>query len=403
MKAVQRRDFIKLSAAGMVASQVAIADPPKKFSAYERVELGKSGLKPTRLVFGTGVRSWNRSSELLRKGRDYAVKVMRTAYERGIRCFDMADTYGSHQPVAEALEPFPRDSYVAITKIWWRSGGPPDTQNVSVEQLIERFLRELKTDYIDLVQLHCVDDIDWPAKLADRMEALGLAPQVIPGQVEGSLTFLGVAADAPDEPLLVADSGGGSTELALGSFAKGAILLDDVRSLDVGCRRVTELFLQREDPPSAQAIAEARAWCAGVFVPHLSEVLALAGNARPRLFAVGGTVTSLVAVHEGIVPYDSTRVHLHELSRKTVDAEAAHLLGVSLAERAQVAGLQAKRAPVIGAGAVVIGELMRAGGFDALTVSEHDLLYGLAQAAFAAHWGGEGPVAGWKPVLSRPA
>ena len=170
MDKVQRRDFIKLSAAGVVGNSVALADPPKKFSAYERVSLGKSGLRPTRLIFGTGVRSWNRSSELLRKGRDYAVNVIRGAYERGIRCFDMADTYGSHQPVADALEPFKRDTYLTMTKIWWRSGGPPDTKD-PIEQLIERFLRELKTDYIDLVQLHCVDDGDWPVKLAERMEA----------------------------------------------------------------------------------------------------------------------------------------------------------------------------------------------------------------------------------------
>ena len=239
------------------------------------------------------------------------------------------------------------------------------------------------------------------AELTDQLRDLGLDPQVIPGVVEGSLTFLGVAGDAPAGPLLVADSGGGSTELALGELVDGRIRLADVRSLDVGCRRVTELFLQREDPPSAEAIAEARAWCAAQFVPQLAEVLALA-DARPRLYAVAGTVTTLTAIHGGVVPYDSSRIHNATLAREVVDALAERLLALPLAERAQVPGLQPKRAPVIGAGAVVIGELMRAGGFAELTVSEHDLLYGLSQACDAALEGTESPV-GWLPRLSRPS
>ena len=236
------------------------------------------------------------------------------------------------------------------------------------------------------------------AELTDRLEALGLAPQVIPGEVEGALTFLGVAQDAPGERILVADSGGGSTELALGSLVDGQLRMDDVRSLDVGCRRVTELFLERTDPPSAADQAEARAWCHETFAPHLAEI---EGFGLPeRLFAVGGTVTTLVAISEGIVPYDSSRVHLHALRRSVVDETAERLLGMPLAERAQTPGLQAKRAPVIGAGALVISELMRAADKDVLTVSEHDLLYGLAQAADAAVEGAPSPV-GWLPVLSR--
>jgi len=238
------------------------------------------------------------------------------------------------------------------------------------------------------------------AELTDKLMALGLAPQVIPGEVEGALTFLGVAQDAPEERILVADSGGGSTELALGTLRSGTLGMDDVRSLDVGCRRVTELFLERTDPPQAADIVEARAWCHEVFAPHLADIQSF--GLPDRLFAVGGTVTSLVAISEGIVPYDSSRVHLHELRRSVVDATAERLLGVPLAERERTPGLQAKRAPVIGAGALVVSELMRAAGKDVLTVSEHDLLYGLAQATAAAVEGTPSPV-GWLPELSHGA
>ena len=124
MDKVQRRDFIKLSAAGVVGNSVALADPPKKFSAYERVSLGKSGLRPTRLIFGTGVRSWNRSSELLRKGRDYAVNVIRGAYERGIPKvadslqyrFTVGDAYPTGKYKVTAVPPLAlSDASVTVT------------------------------------------------------------------------------------------------------------------------------------------------------------------------------------------------------------------------------------------------------------------------------------------------
>ena len=191
---VLRRDFLKLTAAGTASAPLVPAfsgpKPVAYHSAYERVDLGKTGIRPTRLCFGTGIRSINRNSDLLRKGRAYAVRLIRQAYERGIRCFDMADSYGSHLPVAEALAPFPRDSYVLFTKIWWRKGGIPDKDKGPVPVLIERFLRELRSDYIDLVQLHCVDNPTWPEDLADKMEGLERAKQ------EGKIRAHGVSMHA---------------------------------------------------------------------------------------------------------------------------------------------------------------------------------------------------------------
>ena len=102
--------------------------------------------------------------------------------------------------------------------------------------------------------------------LLAELAARGLHAQVIPGEVEGSLTFLGVAQDFADREILVADNGGGSTEIAVGSMgAERGLALDRVRSVDVGCRRMTEKFLSAGDPPSADDVERARQWARGMF------------------------------------------------------------------------------------------------------------------------------------------
>ena len=96
------------------------------------------------------------------------------------------------------------------------------------------------------------------ALLLDGLRGLGLEPQVIPGEVEARLTFFGVAHDFAGERIIVADSGGGSTELATGVYApeRGVIALEGTRSLDIGCRRVTERFFSAL-PPADDELAVA--------------------------------------------------------------------------------------------------------------------------------------------------
>jgi aryl-alcohol dehydrogenase-like predicted oxidoreductase len=145
----------------------------RAFSAWDRVTLGKTGITTTRLGFGTGVNAANHSSAMIRKhGRDGSVRLLRAAYERGVRFFDAADSYGSHALLSEALAPFPRASYVLCTKWWFKGGGIPAKDRADVATSVDRFLRELKTDYIDIVQLHCVTAGDWPTAMADEKDAL---------------------------------------------------------------------------------------------------------------------------------------------------------------------------------------------------------------------------------------
>ena len=227
----------------------------------------------------------------------------------------------------------------------------------------------------------------------------GLKAQVIPGEVEGRLTLLGVCQDFPGRLVLVADNGGGSTELALGRLDESGLEVRAIRSVDVGCRRITERFLSAGDPPSAEDLEAAHAFAREPFEATVRE-LGLADGGAERLVVTGGTVTSLVAIDARLEPYDSTYVHLHELSREQVEALEAQLAQLTVEERAELPGLQPKRARVILGGAVAVSELLHTTGFDSLTASESDLLYGLAITVDAACEGVPSPVS-WEPQLAR--
>lgn len=238
-------------------------------------------------------------------------------------------------------------------------------------------------------------DADNGAELIGSLEALGLRPQVIPGEVEARLTFYGVAHDFPSQRIAVADSGGGSTEFALGSYTPGSPLeLEHVRSLNIGCRRITDRFLQG-NPPKPEQIDDASRWAHEQFCAYWEE----AGERPQRLVAVGGTVTTLVAMANELAVYDSAFVHLHELTVADVDKCIDLMRTRSVDEIAQLPGIQAKRAPVMLGGALIIRQILRAGGYDALTVSENSLLVGMA-ATMREALDGERTAIGWTPELS---
>lgn len=226
----------------------------------------------------------------------------------------------------------------------------------------------------------------------------GLHAQVIPGEIEGRLTLLGVCQDFVGRLVLIADNGGGSTELALGCLTEDGLDMRAIRSVDVGCRRITEHFLSEGDIPSEQDLAAAHAFARDPFRATVEE-LGLADAGAERLVVTGGTVTSLVAIDAELEPYDSRYVHLHELTLDQVERLEARLASLTVPERAALKGLQPKRAGVILGGAVAISELMHTTSFDRITVSESDLLYGLAITVDAACEGTPSPVS-WEPELT---
>lgn len=231
--------------------------------------------------------------------------------------------------------------------------------------------------------------------LLDGLERLGLVPEVISGEVEARLTFYGVAHDFPGERIAVADSGGGSTEVVVGRYSPGEPLeVECASSMDIGCRRVTERFLDGQ-PARADELEAAREFARDQFSSYWSGM-----EDRPaRLVAVGGTVTTLLAMDRGMKVYDSSLVHLHDLGLDQVEAAQGRLSSLSVDQIAALPGIQPKRAPVILAGALVVGELMRAGGYESLTVSENSLMAGMAATLYEALCG-EVPAIGWTPRVS---
>ena len=249
------------------------------------------------------------------------------------------------------------------------------------------------------------------------LASLGLEPMIIPGEIEGALTFLGVSHDFENHRILVADSGGGSTELVVGTLAgqgaaQGAgqqlggqqlggqqLDINFVESVDLGCRRLTERFNLSSDHPLAEDIDGAHKMAAQM----MSEAIGRAQQqcAAPELLVgVGGTATSLIAIRDHLDPYDPAKVHLNHISIDEVLQIEGLLASKTLKEREDITGLQAKRAPVMLAGTILLAELMKNSGFKHLVVSESDLLFGLVITAAAVHQGKQSPVI-WQPIL-RP-
>ena len=151
-------------------------------------------------------------------------------------------------------------------------------------------------------------------------------------------------------------------------------------------------------PPADGELAAAANWAGEQFAAYF-EGLPSNFERAERLVAVGGTVTTLVALVHELEPYDSSFVHLRELSLDQVSAAIERMSTLDVAGIAALPGVQPKRAGVILAGAVVIRELMRAGGYRALTVSENSLLAGMA-ATINETLDGKTPTIAWTPSLS---
>lgn len=176
-KTLNRREFITRSVGagagtiilgntllGTTSEKVSLKDP------LEIITLGKTGIKTTFLGMGTGFSGGNRSSNITRAG--VAESLIRQAFEKGIRFFDCADTYGTHPYTAAALKAIPREKYTLISKMWIDNGGLPEPERPDANLVVDRFRRELNTDYIDVIQIHCMTDGHWTDKQKKQMDIL---------------------------------------------------------------------------------------------------------------------------------------------------------------------------------------------------------------------------------------
>src|ERR1700744_5414946 len=233
-------------------------------------------------------------------------------------------------------------------------------------------LRELGIEAVDAVATSAVRDAEnGSAFIAELRERFALSARVLDGDEEARLTYLGATSEhSPAVPTLVLDVGGGPTEMVGGKGRDAAWH----GSLQAGVVRHTERHLV-SDPPRAVELEALAADLRG-----LIETATVNAPRAEAGLAVAGTPTSLAAIELELDPYDPKRVHGHVLKLKSIQRMLSRLAAVPLAERREIRGLHADRAPTIVAGVVILVETMRAFELDQITVSEHDILYGAAIA-----------------------
>ncbi len=208
---------------------------------------------------------------------------------------------------------------------------------------------------------------------------VGVEPEVVSGAEEAALSFAGATRDLDRDrfapPYLVVDIGGGSTEFVLGDVTLTASV-----SVDMGCVRLMERHL-RSDPPTPAEVAAAT-----VDVRTAIELAARSVRLREAgtLVGVAGTVTTVVAMALELPRYDPVAIHLARVPAGGVADAADRLLAATRTDRAALPFMHPGRVDVIGAGALILREIVEHTRVDAIVVSEHDILDGIAFTA--AEW-----------------
>ena len=176
---MRRREFLVRSATAAGAAWLssksilnALAEQTlsTKFTASDTVSLGSTGIKTSRLAMGTGTVGSGHHSHQTALGVKGLSDLLLNGYDHGLRFFDSADSYGSHPHVAEALKHVQRDKVTVLTKTWARD---PATARAD----LDRFRRELGTDYLDVCLMHCVTGADWTDRYKGVMDVLSEAKQ----------------------------------------------------------------------------------------------------------------------------------------------------------------------------------------------------------------------------------
>jgi len=174
---MKRRDFLTKSVMGVGAAWLgskrwaaAIPSVTGKFSAADIVALGQTGIKTSRLACGTGTAGFFHHSNQSALGIQGLADLLLQGYDQGLCFFDTADAYGTHPHVAAALKKLPREKITVMSKSWSRNAA-------GMRADIDRFRKELGTDYIDILMMHCLTSDDWTEKCRPAMDAISEAQE----------------------------------------------------------------------------------------------------------------------------------------------------------------------------------------------------------------------------------
>jgi aryl-alcohol dehydrogenase-like predicted oxidoreductase len=182
---MDRRKFLLAGSAGVAGSWLGsrvfgsrvfgrtFPSPPpltQKVAAFDTVELGRTGIRTSRLAMGTGTVGFGHRSNQTALGVKGLSELLLNGYDHGLRLFDSADAYGSHPHLAEALKHVPRDKVTVLTKTFSRDPN-------SARDDLDRFRRELGVDYIDVCLMHCLTEGDWTERFKSVMDVLSDAKE----------------------------------------------------------------------------------------------------------------------------------------------------------------------------------------------------------------------------------
>jgi aryl-alcohol dehydrogenase-like predicted oxidoreductase len=176
MPRLYRRQFLQKAASASAAAWLAPEVLAARLAAGQRVlatdivTLGRTGIETSRLAMGTGTVGSGHHSNQTALGLGGLSRLLQNGYDNGLRFFDTADSYGSHPHVADALKHVDRSKVTILTKSWARTG--PE-----MRADLDRFRRELNTDHLDIVLMHCVTEADWTTRYRSAMDALSEAKE----------------------------------------------------------------------------------------------------------------------------------------------------------------------------------------------------------------------------------
>ena len=263
-----------------------------------------------------------------------------------------------------------------------RLGQDVDGTGRLADEAIERVLSCLRT-YKSVMDQHGVTRVRAVATSAARDAAnrdefftavhdvIGVEPELLSGFDEGKLSFRGATADLDpaDGPFLVFDIGGGSTEFAFGTDEAEAAM-----SLDIGCVRLTEKYVEHDPPRPEELVA-----CLSITEAHLDDVARQMPQIAHAATFVGlaGTVSTAAAVELGLAEYDRDRIHHFVLTKEAAEDVYRTLVTEARDDRIHNPGLEEARADVIVGGMCILVRIMRYFDIEELVVSEADILDGL--------------------------